>query len=536
MTTNSREVHLDELSEEELVRLLKEIPPLSRHALLEEARAKLCRISFPAFNRYFQGWQWEPYHYQWWDIIRSHKKACIIAPPEVGKTRFFTSFVAWMVGRIPDSAWLVVQNTSGQAQRIVAQIGHMLSDPRFQKIFPEIKPTERWSGLQLYVDRSGYPRQFRHDPTVAAYGIVPGTYQGAHVDGIILDDPTNQEDVLSPVVMQSQKNLLKGTLWDRLNEGEQAGYFYVVMTRWGDDDLLSTIEQDLKIPVFTFPARRPKSDPYPWGHLLSSRYTDEFLNQQKEIKGDLFQLSYMCTTVGTTAGERVFPELRMRRLWYRSLQDPDLEGLNEATVKRRAVGVDWGTSSRHESAVVYVELLSNEQVVVREAWSSSKGDAEELKAVLFSLRQRYGVRNLYLDRSQWSLKSQLESIGYDVWKGESSVELRIGALKTLISGRRVLFDRTGDGMEKLYAALEGYSRNENGRVIERNDDLVDACLYALFALVGDKRVVGLGPRVEIVSPDANDQPMVDAYHDNFDPEVYSLEKPKRTLREYSNLV
>lgn len=516
---------------------LRALSRRERHELLQTIRARLMRESFPAFCRYFGDWVWEPYHHVWWDIVCRHKMACIVAPPETGKTRFFSLLVAWQIGHQPDSAWLIVQNTSQQAKRIVATIGSILSDPRYRQIFPEIKPTERWSGVELYVDRSGYPREFRHDPTVAAYGIVPGSYQGAHVDGIILDDPTNQEDVLSPVVMQSQRNLLKGTLWDRLNKNdERGGYFYVVMTRWGDDDLLSTIEQDLKVPVFTFPARKPREDPYPWGHLLATSYTDEFLDELQEKKRELFQLSYMCTSVGALAGERVFPELKMRRIWFRSFRDPELLPVLESPVRRRVVGVDWGTSSRHESAVVMAELLANDRVVIREAWSSPKGDVEELRAVLLSMKQKHGVRHAYLDRSQWSLKGQLESIGFEVWKGEHSVEMRIGSLRTLLTTQRILFDADAPGVDRLYTALEMYSRNETGRIVERNDDLVDACLYALFALVGDKTTVGLGPEVEIARTNPNEQPMADAYHDNFDPSQFSLEPPQRTLQEYSSLV
>ena len=514
-----------------------------RFQVVQAAKDRLCRDDFVAFNRYFHGWEWEPHHYAWWDIVQKNRRACIIAPPETGKTRFFTSYVEWRVGGWPDMAWLYIQNTGTKAQEPVGVIGNVLTDENYRRIFPAVKPTDKWSNSKLFLDRTGMRMAFRQEPTVGAFGITPGAYQGLHDEGIIIDDPTLQPDVLSPTVMEQQKKLLTGTLYDRLikeDTNPDAGFMYIIMTRWGDEDLLSAIENDLNIPVFTFPARRDKSNPYPWGsHLLMNTYTDEILDDLQQKKQDLFTLSFQCTTVGTVAGARVYPELVNKQKWRKKLDDPDLEEILESPVKKRALGVDWGTTTAHQSAMAVVHLLANGYVIVRAAWHSPKGDTEELKGAAQGFRGSYGGTNAYLDRSQWSLKGHLSAVGYDTWKGESSVELRIGTLKTLLAQKRIIFDLNGPGVGDLYSALEGYSKNEAGAIIEKNDDLVDAFLYALFALVGGQVKIGRGPDVEISKGNANDQQMADAYHDDFDPTKFDLEdggNKHRGVREYSGLV
>ena len=87
--------------------------------------------------------------------------------------------------------------------------------------------------------------------------------------------------------------------------------------------------------------------------------------------------------------------------------------------------------------------------------------------------------------------------------------------------------------------LTSYAKDDGGRVIERNDDLVDALLYALAALFQPSRS-GVGPMIEILSQ-PEEIGMSDAYHDGFDPTTYKEDIMGGTgkshkMGEYSNLV
>lgn len=535
--TTAKQVNLSD-DPEQLKQQLARLSKAERHAFLEQAKAQLARTDFIAYNRYVHNWQLEPHHIEWMNILQSHPRACIIAPPESGKSRLMRSWLEWNIGQDPNIALMLIQNTGRQTGLQVAAIGNVLKDPKYQRVFPAIKATDRWSGEKIFIDRTGLPMEFRTDATLSGYGI-DGAYQGAHVDGEIIDDPTDQKDVYSAGVMQIQRDLMKGVLLDRLNEfrphmPEVPGFWYGIMTRWGDDDLLSAIELDMRIPIFTFPAYR--DEPYPWGsnYLSEKQYSEMRLKELEITKGpDLFKLAYLCSASGAVRGTRIFPTL------HKSLHlKPMSDVVQSVGVSAGAEGVDWGTTQAHQSAIVAVHKLYNGMLVVRGAWQSPSGSSAELLSKANQFRESFGMlNNAWIDRSQGSLRDQFKyQLGMGAWKGEASVEYRIGVLRTALANNLFVIDSEGPGVTELWNQLTSYAKDDTGRVIERNDDLIDALLYAVAALHQPiKR--GVGPMVEIV-PGEDDQPMADAYHDNFDPANFDADGTtrKNTMGDYSNLV
>jgi len=524
-----RELKLDG-STEEIKKELENLSKAERHAVLEEAKAQLSRTNFIFYNKYVNGWAFEPRHTLWAEIIKNNRKACLVAPPGTGKTRTLVSIVEWYVGQTPDMAWLYVSNTAEQAKKQVGTIGSVLISDRYKKVFPTIKQTDRWSTNNIYIDRSGMLREFRPEATVSAFGIFPGTYQGLHVDGIVIDDPTDQQDVFSPGVMQTQKDLLKGVLYDRLAEN---GFLYIILTRWGDDDLIQTITEDLRIPIFTFPIVR--DDEYPWrSKYLIEGITSEYLNELEYNKGpDLFKLSYLCSSSGAIRGKRVFGDKLNKITHLHKFKKNEL--LTSKWI-RCVAGGDWGTTSAHKAAIVVVTKRDDGLVVVRGAWSSPSGSSAEFIDKLVEFKSIFGLKDAWIDRSQSSLRDQIQwQVGINAWKGEASVEYRISTLLTLLDISMFKIDADGPGVGELWNQLTSYARDENGRIIEKADDYVDALLYALAAIYEPKKY-GLGPRVEIV-PSDDDQPMVDAYHDSFDPSKWNAagRTKNRKMKDYNEL-
>jgi hypothetical protein len=338
--------------------------------------------------------------------------------------------------------------------------------------------------------------------------------------------------------MQSQRDLLKGMLFDRLLAN---GYLFVIFTRWGDNDLLSTVEEDLKVPIHTYPAYR--DEPYAWGskYLWEFQYDEERLKEQERAKGpDLFKLTFLCSSSGAIRGKRVFGHLLNKQVHFKKLKCEEMKFV------KNAMGCDWGTTVAHQSALVTACMRGDGVVIIRGAWMSPKGSSAELLDVAADHKVRLHVRNAWIDRSQGSLRDQFEyQNGMGGFKGESSVELRIGALLTAIDAGRFIIDANGIGnaITELWNQLTSYARDENQRIIERNDDLVDALLYALCALI-EPRKSGLGPRVEIAPKDetANVGMGYDeedhAFHDVFDPEKWSDDGRGKNhkVKDYSNLV
>lgn len=294
---------------------------------------------------YVHGWVLEPHHLEWLKHMFSGEKVLIVAPPETGKTRLIKIFIEWYIGKYPENATMYVQNSGPQAKAQVVAIGKTLKEnPKYREVFPHILPTEQWGGSAIFVKRDpASPLFSRSEGNLEGYGLFGG-YQGKHVEGQVLDDPTNQEDVLSPTTMLAQKEHVKGVFKDRLKDDLPVGifgFFFGILTRWASDDLVPVLEQ-LGVKILIYPARKgKKGDPvqltYPWGHLLQeSMYPDDKLDRLREEKGpDMFDLTYMCKTEGATRGTKVFAKLNLT-LHFRAIP-PKWRFID------KILGMDYGT-------------------------------------------------------------------------------------------------------------------------------------------------------------------------------------------------
>jgi len=152
--------------------------------------------------------------------------------------------------------------------------------------------------------------------------------------------------------------------------------------------------------------------------------------------------------------------------------------------ERSGIGVDWGTSERHESCIVCVGLASGGAVWVKDAWFSSRGSGNELVAVAGDYWGRLGARYARFDASQASLRDDLRTVGYsDCEKGTRDVDGRIRHLRGLIANGKLRFNKESAGVRKLWGQIVQYHRNEDGRIVEERDDGVDALAYAVSELV-----------------------------------------------------
>lgn len=534
---------------DEVRHLLNGLSRQERHAVINQAKAQLSRTDFVMYCDFVHQWKLAPHHKEWAHILTTKKRAIIVAPPEAGKSRLTRTWMEWMVGRNQDIAEALIQNTAGQAGDQLNSMGESLKRDRYRMVFPDIKPTDRWSSEKLIVVRE----TLRIEPTVSGYGI-NGNYQGKHFDMMVIDDPTDPEDVLSEPAMQKQRDKLKGMLIDRLR-GD--GHLFGILTRWGDNDLVPTF-QEMGIPILPYPVRR--DEPYSWGskllfpdncwveskpciHGAIQQYaTDDDIDALAERKGpDLFSLTFLCQSSGVVRGTRVFGDLLLKGRNYRPLTYSTDKtavriGAGEQRYLRQGVGADWGTTVQHQSAMVRGGKIADGTVVITAAWMSPSGSSDEMMTKANEWKNDTGVRNAWIDRSQGSLFDLFKNWGYGAFKGERSVDYRIGQLLTLIATGKFIIDKSSSGCELLWNQLIQYAYDESGNIIEKADDLVDACLYLISALTEGSRQ-GIGPVVEIRDPEEVDSDMADAYHDNWKP-------PKRVsegggwsgMKEYSDLL
>lgn len=497
---------------------------------------------FVFYCRYVHGWVLPPHLIEWAKMLIAGERVVIVAPPDSGKTRLLRAWCEWAIGLKRDRAIMVIGNTIKQAKKVVWSVGQVLShSPRYHEVFPDVKPTDQWAMDAITIDRSGLPMEFRMEATLSGFGI-DGAYQGVHVDDIIIDDPTDQKDVNSQPTMLMQREQLTGVLYDRLKGGESN--LFGILTRWADDDLAPTLEQ-IGMTIMSFPAYRDKETPYDWDtgpfdmkHPVSLLCADWLNWEQLEVKrlakgDDLYKLTFLNKTEGAVRGERVFPLLN-KDVHYTSMEK---KGRLSTKIVSTRNGVDWGTTVQHQSAMAVVTKNIRQEVWVRAAWMSPKGSTIEMGEKLYAWKAPFNITMVHYDRSQGSLKDMFEQCGVAAFKGENSVDLRIGALRTLLEHGLFFIDSDGEGTKALWSQLVSYRYDENGKVLEIADDLVDALLYAVYAILEASKT-GVGRPHEIVDPGKNRYNQFDPDHDNFDPvkeaAIYApdLSKHRTSMRKY----
>ena len=280
-------------------------------ALISQAhslRVLKARRDFPFYCDFVHGRPLYAHQLVWAEeLLVAGGKTLIVAPPESLKSSTVRMFIEWSIGRDPDLCVLLVMNTATQAMRQVMSVAETIEKSDvYHEVFPGVVPNKPrgWSHEAIFVRRGN---ESRPDPTVYGTGI-DGPYQGSHVDMLIIDDPTDQQDVRSQATMSSQRDRIRGVLLDRLNEG---GRLFTILTRWGEADLMRDfVEMGLSV------IENPIEGRYPWGRLLCPElFPDERISRVKAEKGSaLYYLTYMCDP-GAASGSII------KREWWRRYGD-----------------------------------------------------------------------------------------------------------------------------------------------------------------------------------------------------------------------
>jgi hypothetical protein len=237
--------------------------------------------------------EYELYQDAWAEALETSNRTVIVCPPDTYKSTTVRDFVEREIGNNPNVRILWVMNTGEQAQKQVMAIRQCIeSNNVYKAAFNVIEDTDaQWTKNVLFVQRDIEDP----DPTLMGTGL-NGPYQGLHFNIIIIDDPTDQDDVKSPTTMLSQVEKIRGVILDRLMKNgnihyQHTGRIVVILTRWGQNDLVPVFA-DMGFTIYEMPI----VGPYPWGPTLSpTRFPMEEVNRIHQDKRDvLFALTYMC--------------------------------------------------------------------------------------------------------------------------------------------------------------------------------------------------------------------------------------------------
>lgn len=337
--------------------------------------------------------EYELYQDAWAEALETRNRTVIVCPPDTYKSTTVRDFVEREIGKNPNVRILWVMNTGDQAQKQVMAISQTIqSNNVYRAAFDVEEDTEaQWTKNVLFVRRSIEDP----DPTLMGTGL-NGPYQGLHFNIIIIDDPTDQDDVKSPTTMMSQVEKIRGVILDRLLEG---GRIVVILTRWGQNDLVSTFKE-MGFTIYEMPV----VGPYPWGPTLSpTRFPMNRVEEIHRDKGDiLFALTFMCN-----------PQAVRGNIILRDHIAYWTEALIPEHPMQFVMAVDPAASTKtyaDNSAIATVGVdLKTKWMYLVDMWAD-KVETPDLEAKIVTLAKRTaGLRSVALETSGFQL-SLLQSM------------------------------------------------------------------------------------------------------------------------------
>lgn len=157
-----------------------------------------------------------------------------------------------------------------------------------------------------------------------------------------------------------------------------------------------------------------------------------------------------------------------------------------------AIGVDYGRTFEHPSAVVVVMEDTYGRYWIREGWLGYKADVTEIVSVVRALEQNYNVHVGCVDPNQAVLS---ELLGYTIAAGGMSgnakpSEMRISLTNGLLEQNALFFEEGKPGTEDVFKSMKICARVKTAMGEYRynrplGDDLAQATMYAIESLRGD---------------------------------------------------
>lgn len=426
----------------------------------------------------------ETYQLAWAEALESENRLLIICPPDTFKSTTIRLWAERALGRNPDMRILWLMNSGEQAQKQVMTVSRTIeSNNVFRSAFG-IEPDKegaQWTKSVLFLKRD----TTGPDPSLMATGF-NGPYQGLHFDVIVIDDPTNPEDVHSPTTMEYQRQKLRGVILDRLLEG---GRIVGILTRWGEEDLVSTFKE-MRFTIVEMPVLAS----YPWGPTLSNRrFSPVRVEEIRQDKGDyLFTMTYQCDVKGAGEGELIKRE-HIQYWDAETIPDNPLQffvGVDPAASKKTSadhsviatVGVDTATRKLYctgmWAARVDVPTLTVE--IARQCGRVSGLRGVGLETVGFQISLLQEMRRKYqlpFKEIPYRSRRQVSSRALGIDRDKVGRALYLDSLFS--SGRLYLAKNLPlvDGVS-LESELCGFSPHKKNQMDDRLDALAFACILA----------------------------------------------------------
>lgn len=226
------------------------------------------------------------HHLEWSELLRKHKRICVLAPRDHGKSFFFDfAYPIWSAVKQPHGSGFIFSATQDQAARILGDIKQELeTNPRLQYLVPDTSmggKGKKWSSTAIHLNNGHriYARGF-------------GTrVRGAHPRWIIVDDALNDETAYSEQVRKKQIDYFYTAVSNMCVPG---GQIIVVGTPFHCLDLYGDLATNEEYIFRKYPALQGKDEQPLW----PARYDKErLLAKQREIGTVRFTREFLAEPV-----------------------------------------------------------------------------------------------------------------------------------------------------------------------------------------------------------------------------------------------
>lgn len=236
------------------------------------------------------------HHETWSDLVSEHRRICILAPRDHGKSHFFTfAYPIWMAWRFPNKSGFIFSATQQQARDILERIKDEIeANPRLVHLLPT-GINRKWSANEI---------RLANGHRILARGM--GTkVRGAHPQYVVLDDALNDETAYSELVRTKQIDYFRKAITPMVHT---SGTIIVVGTPFHATDLYGVLRTNEVYSYAKFQAWDSKTKTALWPERFDEPALEERL---KEIGSVAFARELMCNPVSDDTS--LFPDWLFRQ-------------------------------------------------------------------------------------------------------------------------------------------------------------------------------------------------------------------------------
>jgi len=187
---------------------MNELTSQERAVILDAAREDLYTFARFMFKER-KGFQWlrAPHHRLVCDklmqVYRGEVKRLIInIPPRYSKTELVLNFIAWALGKVPDSEFILTSYSGGLATNNAWAARELIQHESYTAVFPgtAIRSDSSAKG-EWRTTANGIVYAAGAGGTITGYGA--GKHRPGFGGAIIIDDPHKPDEATSPVMSET---------------------------------------------------------------------------------------------------------------------------------------------------------------------------------------------------------------------------------------------------------------------------------------------------------------------------------------------